>query len=119
MKQNFNRLSILLLMLLLRGLPVAAQQNTLTGRVVDSESKEALEKATLQLYKIGGKDTTFVGGTYTDARGNFTLSGVAAGNYLLKFSFLGYKTLARPLTKSRQALGLGTVCMEPDAVQLS
>ncbi len=119
MKQNFNRLSILLLMLLLRGLPVAAQQNTLTGRVVDSESKEALEKATLQLYKIGGKDTTFVGGTYTDARGNFTLSGVAAGNYLLKFSFLGYKTLARPLTKSRQALGLGTVSMEPDAVQLS
>ena len=119
MKQNLNYFAILLLMLLLRGLPVAAQQNTVSGRVVDSETKEALQKTTLQLYKIGGKDTTFVTGAFADARGNFTLSGVSTGNYLLKFSFLGYKTLSRSVTKGRQALNLGTVNMEPDAVQLN
>ena len=119
MKQNLNYFAILLLMLLLRGLPIAAQQNTVSGRVVDSETKEALQKTTLQLYKIGGKDTTFVTGAFADARGNFTLSGVSTGNYLLKFSFLGYKTLSRSVTKGRQALNLGTVIMEPDAVQLN
>ena len=119
MKQNLNCFAILLLMLLLGVLPVAAQQNTVSGRVVDGETKEALEKTTLQLYRIGRRDTTFVTGTFTDGRGNFTLSGVSNGSYLLKFSFLGYKTLSRTVTKGRQVVNLGTVSLEPDAVQLN
>ena len=86
----------------------------LTGRVVDKQSKEALVKATIQLYKIskgtsGRADTVFVSGALTDDHGSFALNEVAAGNYLLKASFIGYES---------QRLGLGDIALAADAVVL-
>ena len=98
--------------------PSAAQQNTLSGRVVDGETSEALQRATVQLYRLGTKDTTFVTGTYSDAGGRFSFSNVSTGNYLLKATFLGYKDLRRNVTKRSGALALGTLRMEENAVQL-
>ena len=86
-------------------LPLAAQQTQrsnsnsnqkqLSGSIVDAESGEPLEKATLQLYKIGRgrngrQDTTFVTGVLSDSRGHFSFSSVDAGNYLMKVSFRLY-----------------------------
>ena len=105
-------------MMLLGTLPVVAQQQSLSGRVVDAESGEALPKTTLQLFKVGKQDTTFVGGTFADAKGQFAFVGLGNGNYLLKFSYLGYKTLVKSFQKSRSPIAAGTIKMEPDAVQL-
>ena len=82
-------------LLLSISLTVCAQRNTsdnqrqLSGSIVDSESGDPLEKATLQLYKIGRgrngrQDTTFVTGTFSDSRGHFAFNSVEAGSYLLK-----------------------------------
>ena len=104
------------------GMLSAAAQTaaSLTGRMVDAETKEALPKTTLQLYKINKKDTTFVTGTYSDARGAFAFSGVGQGSYLLKASYLGYTPLAKNFTKTgTRALALGDIAMQPNAVQLS
>ena len=97
---------------------IHAQRESISGRVIDKENKEALSKATLQLYKIGNKkDTTFVGGTLSNERGAFSFSNVSAGSYVLKISFLGYVEQQKPLTKTRsQALTLGTIAMEPNSV---
>ena len=105
-------------MMLLGTLPVVAQQQSLSGRVVDAESGEALPKTTLQLFKVGKQDTTFVGGTFADAKGQFAFVGLGNGNYLLKLSYLGYKTLVKSFQKSRSPIAVGTIKMEPDAVQL-
>ena len=60
---------------------IHAQRESISGRVIDKENKEALSKATLQLYKIGNKkDTTFVGGTLSNERGAFSFSNVSAGS---------------------------------------
>ena len=119
-----HRLSTLLLFSILGVLHIAAQTETLSGRVIESENKTALEKTTLQLYRIQpsnkGTDTTFVTGTLSDSNGRFTFNAVRAGNYLLKATYLGYKTVKRELTKvGGRALALGTISMDPDAVQLS
>ena len=98
--------------------PSAAQQNTLSGRVVDGETNDALQRATLQLYRLGAKDTTFVTGTYSDAGGRFSFNNVSTGNYLLKATFLGYKDLKHNVTKRSGAQNLGTLRMEENAVQL-
>ena len=105
-------------------LPTSAQKGSMTGRVVDGESGEALPRATLQLYKLSTKrertDTTFVVGTFADEAGRFVLSGVGAGTYVLKASFLGYQPLAKRLTKrDGGTLTLGNVAMQAEAVVVS
>ena len=104
-------------------LPIAAQRETISGRVVDKTEGNGLEKATIQLYSIStrrnAQDTTFVGGVFTDGEGRFTFQNVSTGNYLLKASYLGYQTYKRNLTKERgRGLSLGDIRLEPDAVQL-
>ena len=102
-----------------------AQQDNVSGRVIDQENREAMVRATLQLYQLkraqnGKQDTTFVKGSYTDEQGRFNLTGVSAGQYLLKFTFLGYKEQKKDITKTRgRQLQLGDITMEADAIQLN
>ena len=95
-----------------------AQGESISGRVIDQDSKEAMPKATLQLYRIkNAKDTTFVEGTLSNERGAFVFNNVSAGSYLLKISFLGYLEQKKTLTKiRRQALNLGNISMKPNSV---
>ena len=118
--------SIIIVFLLLTALSSAiAQTDVLTGRVVDKESREALEKATLQLYKTqtnrnGRADTTFVAGTLADGQGRFSFSGVAAGSYVLRASFLGYERLTKSFVKtSGRTLVLGDLQLKAQTVQIS
>ena len=104
--------------LMLAALESSAQEGSLTGRVIDAESREALVRTTLQLYRLGQKDTTFVKGVFSGANGRFSITGVSSGSYLLRISFLGYKTQNKPLTVGRRQLSLGDIKMESDAVQL-
>ena len=96
--------AILLLLFLMSVLPSAAQQESISGRLIDVDNNEALVKATIQLYKIGKKDTTFVSGAFSDANGHFSFKSVNTGSYLLKVTYLGYKTLSRNLTKNSSSL---------------
>ncbi|MBR1932719.1 MAG: TonB-dependent receptor [Prevotella sp.] len=86
---------------------------------MDKENREALARTTLQLYKTGKKDTTFIGGTFSDERGAFAFQNVAAGGYLLKVTFLGYRSRVFSITKvADRQLALGDIALEPDAVLL-
>ena len=110
---------IITCLLLLTSLHTAAQQAALTGRIIDAESKEALTKTTIQLYKIGKQDTTFVSGTLSTQNGNFSFATVGQGTFLLRFSYLGYKQREQQIErKNRQPIALGNIALEVDAVQL-
>lgn len=115
------RFFTLLSLICLCVLHVNAQTDNVSGRVIDKETKEALAKATLQLYRIGNKkDTTFVGGTLSNDRGAFSFNNVSAGTYMLKITFLGYQEQKKALTKtSTRALALGSIAMEPNSVLIN
>ncbi|MCH5311942.1 MAG: outer membrane beta-barrel protein [Prevotella sp.] len=107
-------------LLLLTSFNAAAQQASLTGRTIDAESREALINATVQLYKIGKRDTTFIGGALSNQNGNFSFSNVGQGTFLLRFSYLGYKQRERKIErKDKQTTALGNIALEADAVQLN
>ena len=90
---------------------------SVSGTVQDAELKEPLAQATVQLFRQ--KDSTFVGGTVTDLRGNFSVEAPANGIYRLKVSSVGFQPIEREVTLRRnQSVELGDLLMSSDAVLL-
>ena len=93
------------------------REQNISGNVQDASLKEPMMQATVQLFRQ--RDSTFVGGTVTDIRGNFSIEGPANGIYRLKISSIGYQPIQREVTLRRnQSMELGTLLLSPDAVIL-
>jgi TonB-dependent receptor len=60
-----------------------AAVGTISGKVSDAEGGDILRGATVQVL-----DTKK--GAYTDVKGTYSIKGLAAGKYTLKFNFIGY-----------------------------
>ena len=121
--ENYRKIVLSLLLFLMGSLAALAQNETLSGRVVEKGSGKAMDHATVQLYKLATSrnktDTTYVGGTLSDAKGQFYFHSVNTGSYLVKVTFLGYKELTSTVTKARgRAAALGDLTLEPDALVL-
>jgi outer membrane receptor protein involved in Fe transport len=69
--------------LLLSALSAFSQTGNLTGRVISSEDKTEIAYAGVKI--IG----TYLG-SLTDEGGKYTIKGIKAGDYSVKFSFIGY-----------------------------
>jgi len=115
---------MIVLPLMMHLLVVNAQNASVSGRVIDEQERTALEKTTLQLYRIrqksnGANDTVFVTGSLSDASGRFSMTGLSSGNYVLKASYLGYQPYNRSLVLTAgQSLSLGNLQMRTATVQI-
>jgi len=101
------------LLFLLVSLTVAAQKGTVSGSVVDT-SGEPLPGATVVIMKL---DSAQVTGQQTRADGTFSIGSIPIGDYLLRASFIGYKTVFRPitLTKKNRQIALGEIALRENA----
>ena len=92
---------------------------TVTGKLVEADTKGPAMEATVQLLAL--PDSTYVTGVASDGQGNFRLPRVKAGKYLLKVSYIGFKTLYKSLqlNTSRPAMNIGTLTLESDAIMLA
>ena len=66
-------------------------KTSVTGRVIDGSTTEYMPQVTVQLLQL--PDTTFIYGCITDNEGWFTIKKVPQGEYLLRYSFIGYTTV--------------------------
>ena len=82
---------LLLAFFLICAVCVFAQTATLTGKVKDAETGEALPFCSVFV-----NNTTI--STATDLEGNFTLSGLEPGILEIGFSFMGYTAQTRTVT---------------------
>ena len=91
---------------------------TISGNVIESETKEAVLQATVQLLLL--PDSTYIAGAATVAQGKFTLPKVQAGNYILKVSYIGFQSKLIPfqLTGRNLNVSAGTIELESDAILL-
>ena len=113
------RILFLLFLTLFALCATAQEQRTLTisGHLVDAEMKEPMAHATVQLF--WANDSSFVGGTVTNERGNFSIEAPSSGTFRLKISSVGFQTLVREVSLRRnQNQELGNLLMQPESVML-
>ena len=109
---------VLLCVAALSAFPQAAKRGSVAGRVID-DSGEPVIQASVQLLAL--PDSSFVTGVATSPDGSFVLPRAKAGDYLLKVSYVGYKSryLSLRLSPASRPQQVGTLQIEPDAVLLS
>lgn len=86
---SYPLLLCLLLLLTLLKQNAQAQEKNLQGTVKD-ENSGSLPGCTVSL--LNAKDSSLVSATSTDEMGKFALNNLQAGEYILRVSFLGFKT---------------------------
>ncbi len=74
----------------------ASAQHQVKGTLADAKSGDALTYVNCVLLKA--QDSAFVYGTTSDGKGAFHFKQVAAGDYLLRVSYVGYQTYWQSLT---------------------
>ena len=96
-----------------------AQGGAVRGKIVDAQSREALEFVTISVTKNGS--TELLKGTVTDLDGNFNIKGLTDGNYTLNVTFIGYKEVKKNFSITQQArnVNLRTLTIREDSKMLS
>ena len=91
---------------------------TVSGRVMEEDTQQPAIQATIQLLSL--PDSTQAAGVASSLNGYFKLPKVRTGKYVLKVSYIGYKTYFQPLqlTSSAPAKNVGTITLLSDAIML-
>ena len=91
---------------------------TLSGIVKSKANKAVISFANIVLKKA--KDSSFVTGTVSNEEGRFTLPGIASGNYILQYSYIGFTAKYEPVLVGSLSsfLDLGIIELQQDAKKL-
>ena len=93
-----------------------AQKREISGYLIDSESKEPLALATVQLLKM---DSTFISGALSNDSGKFAIQAPANEKYLLKVTSVGYlPTVKRIQMQDNHDLNMGMLQVLANATLL-
>ncbi len=116
----------LIIVFLWAGIGLAQAENVhyeIVGKVVSNTDGSALEMSTIRLFRYSGADSALVQGAQTDDEGQYTLRGIAAGQYKLYISNIGYKEQALNVnvsvrTAKDNVLTIKTVRLQEDVLAL-
>ena len=90
-------------------------QRTVTGKVVEQDTNEAVIQATAAL--LTGEKV--VANAVTNTSGTFSIKAPREGSYTLKITYVGFKTYSKTITlKDGKDYRAGTITLEPDAIML-
>lgn len=107
---------LLIALLSVVSITLVAQNKEIKGKISDSDTKDALVQATVQLLKT---DSTFVGGTVTASTGAFTMKAPDNGKYILKISSVGYTPVTKNLViTDDHDINMGNIAIASDAIML-
>lgn len=106
----------LMMLLAVVSLAVMAQDRKVEGILIDRDTQEAVQMATVQLLKT---DSTYISGVLTNENGLFVLQAPANGKYLLKITNVGYATQVKKIEIAEDHdLNMGKIVFGSDAIML-
>lgn len=88
-------------LLLVAFVPGVAQEGTITGRVIDADTRQPLRGATIVVQPAGAAKenvTRTKYGAYAGKTGAFSITDVPAGSYVVEARFVGYKKQTRKVS---------------------
>lgn len=112
-----NRFICMICLVCVAAMASAESKWTISGKVVDSATKEPIQMAGVRVMKA---DSTYITGEATSELGIFIIKPDKGGKMIVKISSIGYKTVYRDITldKQNRSAALGTILLEQDAVAL-
>lgn len=96
-----------------------SQDATISGRLFDIQTREAIPYANVTI--ASQKDKKTLTGTVTDINGRFTIAGIAEGEYTVTCSYVGYdaKQINLLIGKLNKVFYLGRIELSPLSTSLS
>ncbi len=94
------------------------QKGTLKGKLIDSVGGQSLRSASITV--LDAQDSTLEVFGLSDDDGNFNLRGISQGQFIVKITYEGYKTVRKRITISKEKLiaDLGNIYMKIKAKEL-
>ena len=93
----------------------AFAQRTVTGKVVEQDTKDAVIQATASL--LSGEKV--VANAVTNTEGSFSIKAPSNGDYKLRVTYVGFKTYTKSIKiADDKNLPVGTITLAPDAIML-
>ena len=92
----------------------AFAQGTVSGTVIESDSKEAVIQATASV--LSGEKV--IANAVTNTDGAFSIKVPRDGSFTLRITFVGFKTYTKTIKIEGKNLAAGTIQLEPDAIML-
>lgn len=109
-----TRIFILFILAIVISTTALAQVNV-SGKIVDTDSNNAIEFANVALLQ---QDSTFIAGASSDTYGIFAFNNIPNGNYILSATFVGYTKAYIPVSNLEKSTDLGTITLKPSDVAL-
>ena len=104
---------LIFVLLLTSTVVMLAQNRTVTGTLYDAELKEKVPFAVVQLLK---QDSSYVVGATSDEAGSFKITAPSNGRFILKASYVGYKTIFQNITiANEQDVAVGQLDFQVDS----
>lgn len=119
----FRLNGFLIILLLLLNFIVYGQStkttHSISGRVLDSETKIQMPGAKIVLKKV--QDSVIINGSITDREGNFKIDNLKVGNYRMQISFLGYKTIIKSFSidEKNNSINIGNIELIQSSIRTS
>ena len=91
-------------------------QRTISGTVIEKDTREEVIQATVSLLKT---DSTLVANAVTNASGRFSLTAPSDASYIVRITYVGFKTFTKRIAVSQgKPVAMGTIEIAPDAIML-
>lgn len=98
---------------------LSVEAGTVRGKVTDAKTRQPMQFVNISVRK--SDSSVPLKGIVTDETGNFNIVKLPEGNYILSISFIGYKTVEKNFTLSKQTPGLNfrNIPLEEDSQLLN
>ena len=94
-----------------------ANRSVVTGKITDSTAKQPLKNASIRILRLS--DSSLIAAGLSKDDGSFSISKIAAGDYVLWVSYQGYETFQKTIIASNDSsINVGNIYLQTKAHEL-